>query len=515
MNALRVYHSSVAPEIPGNEAESGMYAVAQATEALGGSLNKVGSGIAKIGGAIQENIDREGRINAMRSTAVLQEHHGTFLKDAPNMNWTDEDGLSSHHGIPNAWRNGYEIDGQKKLGYDELKKSLSEKLPPSVREEWLARVESQYEPRWQEGVEQQEHDLRESYGKAAAANMIANYARSGNFPESEKIQEEARALFGGDDLEWQEYEPKINEAIIWGVAEVDIDEAHARINEIIQPDKQASFHEAIDKWKEYKDAHARVVSEEKLRTIRLNIVDRIDAGDMKQAQALLTAAGKDIGVQSAKDMSVWIAKRYANTKTNYDKADSLLGEAIDSLASDDTYDFQMKLAGARYGEKAYLGHGEYAQFKGLLGKGYPLHAVAGIKAAYNAIDAKTERPFFSPFSLASAATRPQIPAKDRVEQMNQFFSWFDGEIAKGNVPDPEECVVKARKTRVDRSNASQSQTTPSVAEEITNDEVVKRFGGPARKEAPEEIPMLDPDGNRYMVSVEEVQDAERHGWKRQ
>lgn len=226
------------------DAHAARWANVQATQALANSIAKVGDSVSRFGQRLSEDEEREGRINAIRGQAALEEHTRTLLKDAPRMQWTDDNGLSRHHTMVDAWKDGYEVDGEEREGYAAMKQSIASGLPKWMQAEWLADIEATHEPRWREAVEERSRELREEYITNAASAVVRGPGMAGDIGAAEMKRRQVMDLF--DKSEWKDISDSVDTEVALGIARYDADLAREYSEAHIQPAKRKKLDTAIE-----------------------------------------------------------------------------------------------------------------------------------------------------------------------------------------------------------------------------------------------------------------------------
>lgn len=209
-------------------------------------------------------------------------------------------------------------------------------------------------------------------------------------------------------------------------------------------------------------------SQQRRRGAIVKVLGLIDQGD-ETVMDTITGTPELSTPVAAKDVSQlikWNQNRFAaEPDTNYAVAMGLLGEALAVADKPDQYDFRIKLAEARYGEKGKLNQNSYESIKGLLDKGYKAHETGALKAAFKAVNSQTK--WYGGQGWFGGGFVP-MPPEDRAEQMGKLLSWFDAEREKGVVPTEMQAYTEAKKLGV------QGRTESIMAQTQGNEEADKQ-----------------------------------------
>jgi hypothetical protein len=190
----------------------------------------------------------------------------------------------------------------------------------------------------------------------------------------------------------------------------------------------------------------------------------------------------------------WSKGSREQVKNDYQRSVPLTSEIIEAISDPDDSKIIEKLAEARYGSKPYLSQEEYVKLRALADKDYPTHAIASLKAGYDATAKNPGRMVMVQGVMGGGAIRAPIRSDDRAQQMGQFLSWFDAQVAKGTIPDIEQSIIAAKKigAGISRKNGT----------DMSNSEVVEKIGG---KKEPEG--MVEP-GNIDLLNRPDVANAD-------
>jgi len=279
-DALRGYTRQQAPSgnVPEQGAVQGGYALAQATEAEGAALRRVGGAVADLGHNLEAESLRQSAINQTLALADIDEKNRVFLSDMSQQHWVE-----NHVG---RWDQAVtEWDRQ----FGTLLKSHAKQLHPKDRAAWQATMKARAK-QWQNPVIAKAADLRETYANEAIAQQYVNRYAAGDVTGAAQLAEQARTLFADDAL-WRARLQDANEQIVWKVAsQGDIERARALVAELIPAQRRASLDDSLSKYGEY----ARDRLNEQRAQAREKVLENVDvslrAGKADSALAALAAA---------------------------------------------------------------------------------------------------------------------------------------------------------------------------------------------------------------------------------
>lgn len=401
---------------------------------------------------------------------------------------------------------------------EDITNKTGSRIPKSYRQMWMAQQKQENETRLAKFTNAM-IDRRTADSKVFFRNAVRRLATGEGFPipgmmgaptTNLPVNPEAAIEFAASQIdvippdEQQEYLDWTLEQVFYGVLNQSPKDAVAFLEKSKDRFDTKTWHFLMARAKEAasreKDQMA-VISDEQKRALRESILLDIDEGkdtSLRIAQeGMILAAPDEKKAVSARKLSTWNANRFRQVETKYTDMAELMDDAIKAKLSGDTHETLMKLADARYGDKATLSADDYKRMRDFLAKDYKPHELTGIRRGFNAINAMTWTRGVFEFGMHPTWDKP--PAA-RMEDTQAFLSWYDSQREKGMVPDDEACYVMARKIMVQDRPTDMAAMSPGVTGRIAGDRA-KELDDP---EVPDELKKLIGDARKNGWSDDEI-----------
>jgi len=239
--AFPTYTREVAPSgnVPQSGALPGLWAAAQAGQAQGSAMRRLGGELQGLAARRDEEDRRQSQVNLILGNADLEKMYRRTLRDMNDPQWKKE---ARGRWIETADRFTTESNA--------LTDQIEKQLHPDDRETWRATTAAQNQRR-RDGILDKAAEAREECVQDEAIRNYINALSAGDVVMAATFRDQARELFGNDEL-WQAEEARANVQIIWNLAQQgEINMAKALIKELIPAAKQQALEENIDDYAEY------------------------------------------------------------------------------------------------------------------------------------------------------------------------------------------------------------------------------------------------------------------------
>lgn len=405
---------------------------------------------------------------------------------------------------------------------EDITNKTGSRIPKSYRQMWMAQQKQENETRLAKFTNAM-IDRRTADSKVFFRNAVRRLATGEGFPipgmmgaptTNLPVNPEAAIEFAASQIdvipmdEQQEYLDWTLEQVFYGVLNQSPKDAVAFLEKSKDRFDTKTWHFLMARAKEAASREKEqiaVLSEEQRRGLRESLLADIDEG--KDASLRIAQEGMVLAVPSdnkkaigAATISKWNANRFKLVETKHGDMIDLMDEAIKAKLSGDVHDFRMRLADARYGDKAKLGQDDYGWMKGFLEKDYKPHELSGLRRGFDAINAMTWTRGLYEFGVHPE--HGKAPA-ERMADMKAFLSWYDAQRDRGATPDDEASYIMAKKITVGGARA--------VAKAVTRDAAISAGVGMTGRIAGDRAKELDdpevPDELRKLIS-----DARKNGW---
>ncbi len=477
-----------APDIAGSLGNRGSISLGAQEAEKWESVSRLGAGISNIAGRLLD--ERMARAEALRrrQDQFALNMASLDLDQARDAARLDQDKRTDLHTFDKEGRIGFDRSVGEYGDYiDKALKKASGQIPSEYRDLWMAQQDAKnreakilFEADMvKRKVAYQESQYFDGVRRLATGETTMSLPIPGPngevIPVRVPINPQAALTFAQDNIGMVTQARK-QEALDYALEQVTyglMNEAPQQAVDFLEKAKQRF---EPQKWRSLMDdAQRRIKKDEQdevadadgaLASQRSRVIELLDADDpnreseFKNMSNLVGVADDTRKLRKENGMGLntallWSANRNRKIDTDFPKAVGLMGEVIKAMGETDRLPIRLKMGDARYGEDGYLSQDAYDKLRGLLAKNYDPYAVASIQVAYAATARGGGRTVAVPGIMGGFAMQsPIVRSEDRVQQMGQFLSWFDSQIAKGNVPDKEQAVTQAMKLGVQMSSRS-------------------------------------------------------------